>query len=650
MIARRTIHCEPLVRKNINIMMGRCWRLLTLAASVHGFVIIRPAAVRHRSIEILAKEPLDDEDDEFDVNWATEGDEEEVVEDSAEDLIAIDDIGEEEEEVMLEEDEEEDDDDIAFEDEDDEYDEDFDDEDEVDVEIVNEDEVKSSKKKDSKPKAPKIEWNEEEDGVFYEMEDPADSDDPEYTARQLKLVQEAKLGTEQRRKDSFNVVEYMNSLTEEEKAKMDASEFFRTVEERSKEVLLTADDFKDMDVEEVYKNTKGDFNDIPYPKDPHQPNVLANSTGLSDDVLRAYDEAFRDLKDTLSQEHWDKVTLLGEKISLEDLSNQTIHEISDALDEIGGSAYNCTKWLIYDLNFNVSNLILAAVKHNPDAPIIFQHWYPQLMAYDRYRHARDRDFDFTWDDVDAANTTELEYYYKGFGYDSIPLKAPAETGIMGFEDMDEEETKMAAFAAWVQDVYNPEADRVDFDEDDLRDEDNVFSEFYEEPQHPDLPDFETVEEEMEDWHAETTGVADTPEVREYRDRLARTTTYTVVDDPEFREKFRGHLIVACSAADEDLEVAERITERFEKEFGKAVYVETQVLSLAGPEDDVFEVWLESYEVDLLHSKKRATSNTVDWDGPADVDDKQLDFLTEQVRYLISDEARNSFSFETEYPV
>ncbi len=53
--------------------------------------------------------------------------------------------------------------------------------------------------------------------------------------------------------------------------------------------------------------------------------------------------------------------------------------MEDCLVEIGGSAYNVTNWLLYDLDFNVSNLILAAVKHNRDAPILLMHWYPQLV-------------------------------------------------------------------------------------------------------------------------------------------------------------------------------------------------------------------------------------------------------------------------------
>jgi hypothetical protein len=97
-----------------------------------------------------------------------------------------------------------------------------------------------------------------------------------------------------------------------------------------------------------------------------------------------------------------------------------------------------------------------------------------------------------------------------------------------------------------------------------------------------------------------------------------------------------------------LEVAERITERFEQELGKKVFVETRIMNLAREEDNVFEIWLESYEIDLLHSKKRATANAEDWDGPVDCDEAQIEFLVDRVRFLISDEVRYSYRMELEH--
>ena len=314
------------------------------------------------------------------------------------------------------------------------------------------------------------------------------------------------------------------------------------------------------------------------------------------------------------------------------------------LEEIGGSAYNVTRWLLYDLDFNVTNLMLAAVKHNRKAPILFQHWYPQLVTYKRYKSARDRDYDFNWNDVENADISELERYYAGFGYDEIPEKAPAETGIISLEDLDEEEIRMVAFEQWIAEVYNPEWDRKDFDDDSMRDEDNVFSDYYEAPQHPDIPTFEDAQEDLEEWDEE---IGDDDEDREHKKFMGEHFKYKVIRDKEFEEQFRGHLVVACTPDDSDLEVAEKITARMMEEFGKQVYVETRVIVHAREEDNVFEVWLESYEVDLLHSKKKASMNAKGWDGPVDCDDKEIESLVGKVGFLISDDSRYSYRYESD---
>jgi hypothetical protein len=66
------------------------------------------------------------------------------------------------------------------------------------------------------------------------------------------------------------------------------------------------------------------------------------------------------------------------------------------------------------------------------------------------------------------------------------------------------------------------------------------------------------------------------------------------------------------------------------------------LGHARMEDNVFEIWLESYEIDLLHSKRQAFINSKLWTGPSEVDEKQLEHLVERVRYLISDDTRFSY--------
>ena len=77
-------------------------------------------------------------------------------------------------------------------------------------------------------------------------------------------------------------------------------------------------------------------------------------------------------------------------------------------------------------------------------------------------------------------------------------------------------------------------------------------------------------------------------------------------------------------------------------FGLKVFVETRVYGHAKPEDFLFEVWLESYDIDLIHSKRRATLSSTTWDGPSECDDAQIDYLVDQVGYLISDDHRYSY--------
>ena len=482
------------------------------------------------------------------------------------------------------------------------------------------------------------EGNEEEE--FIPLQD--DPEDPNYMA-QKKLVEETIARRDQLKADKdFDEVDFLlnTEFSQEELDHLENNPFTQEVEKLANEMFcIDEDDFKGKNLEEELGKTGDIVYDDPY-ENLGDDNIL--NTGVSDDLVEKLDGAFKSIEKTLQEEPWDKVMVKAESTNLDSLDNETLTEMDACLEEIGGSAYNCTRWLLYDLDFNVSNLMLAAVKHNPQAPILFQHWFPQLQTYRRYKHARDRTFDFNWDDVENADIGELERYYQGFGYDEIPDKAPAETGIISFEDVDDEEMKMAAFEQWMIDVYNPELDRKDFDDDEFRDTDNVFSEFYEEPDHPDLPTFEDAADDLREWDEE---MGDDPKDKKYKEYMGRMHQYEYKPDPEFTKEFRGHLIVACTPMDEDLEIAEKITAVMKKNFGKQIYTETRVMAHAREEDFVFEVWLESYEIDLLHSKKRATSNDEGWKGPAECDDKQIDYLVDQVGFLISDEFRYSYRFE-----
>ncbi|KAL3779316.1 hypothetical protein HJC23_013766 [Cyclotella cryptica] len=332
------------------------------------------------------------------------------------------------------------------------------------------------------------------------------------------------------------------------------------------------------------------------------------------------------------------------QISEEDLNTWTWNEIgrNEILHVIENSnTMACPDpemWLMYDLNFNVTNLILASFKHNIEAPIIFTQWMPQLEVYERYANQRKKEFAWTWDDVEAADMEELERYYKGIGYDAIPKKEPHETGIITLyeSDLDDEEREMLALENWYDEVYNEESDNLLFDDENFEPKHNVF--------HPEYgtsdKSFTAEDKFMKEYEAFEREFAD--ESQEWRDQFATVERFEIIEDPEGQVAFRGHLVIACTPLDEDLELAEKITERSGEEFGKAVFVETRVLGHARKEDNVYEIWLESYDIDLLHSKRQAFINSKLWTGPSEVDNAQLDYLVEKVRDLISDESRYSY--------
>ena len=421
-----------------------------------------------------------------------------------------------------------------------------------------------------------------------------------------------------------------------------------------KDLNLGEEDLKDL----VTKDNDG--NNVIHPKTLAEDFPSGKLRKEAGDALFSEDRVFtdKDLEDLDSQLSAFKIarekladqTFYGEEhtmayMDIEKewplLSNQTQEEILEVMENSNTMA--CPEpenWLVYDLNFNVTNLILASFKHNPEAPIMFTQWMPQLEVYERYASQRAKNFEWTWDDVEQADMDELKRYYKGIGYDHIPTKDPGETGVIKLDTspMDDEEREMLALENWMDEVYNEESDNLLFDDENFEPRDNVFD-----------PDYGTsssdkssaIEEKfMKEYDAFEREFSE--ESQEWRDQFATVEQFKYREDPEGQEQFRGHLVVAITPTDEDMEIAEKITVRFKEEFDKAVFVETRVLGHARPEDNVFEVWLESYEIDLLHSKRQAFINSKVWTGPSEVDDKQLDYLVEEVRYLISDDARFSY--------
>jgi hypothetical protein len=327
-----------------------------------------------------------------------------------------DDDGPLEEELLLVDD---DDDELLLEDDDDD-----DDDDEYDEEVVGEYE-----EEDDVSDSDLYEDDDDDDDDDYELVD--DGSDPNYT-KQLELVEASIQARRQQADDqAFDPVEFMlnDNLSDSDIQALNESPLSKQVQDIVQNMQLAKDDIDWDNLEKDVENIDN-VEDDPYPThEPGEENLLEQDIGITDADMVELQDAWKMTQDAQTMEPWDRVVWKNEMSDAWDqLSNETLEEIDDCLEEIGGSAYNVTRWLLYDLDFNVTNLMLAAIKHNEKAPILFQHWYPQLLTYGRYKFARDRNFDFTWADVKNADLSELERYYAGFGYDEIPTKLPGETG------------------------------------------------------------------------------------------------------------------------------------------------------------------------------------------------------------------------------
>ena len=459
----------------------------------------------------------------------------------------------------------------------------------------------------------------------------------------------------------------LNKMSDEERAELENDVDLQEVEKivSKNNMMLTEDDLKDIiitdDTGETMLDPKaiaeaGSFDDDrgidAFPSssnDEDGENLVYPTNGAFDesdlvdidDKIKAYKEARARLENQtyFGEDH--TFAYLDVEKDWPRLSNETQDEILDVIENSNTMASpEPEMWLMYDLKFNVTNLILASFKHNQEAPIMFTQWMPQLEVYARYADQREKEFHWTWDDVEQADMEELERYYKGIGYDSIPKKDPSETGVITLDEseMDDEEREMLALENWYDEVYNEETANLLFDDENFEPRDNVYDDDFGTSssdksaalEEKFMKEFEAFEREFSE------------ETQEWRDQFATVEKFEYRDDPEGQKEFRGHLVIACTPTEDDVDLAEKITERFRDEFGKAVFVETRVLGHARTEDNVFEVWLESYEIDLLHSKRQAFINSKLWDGPSEVDDKQLEYLVDEVKYLISDDARDSY--------
>jgi len=531
--------------------------------------------------------------------------------------------------------------------------------------------------------------DEEEDEEFYEEDEhiPLEDDptDPHYTAqkalietsiqnrKELAAIKELTFGPGSNERLQTNINEFLDEQLAEAgvdpKTIDDLMAGMSVSEEEALEAMEGANEKMRSDYEEM---EEGDRVGIPYDRrEAFLKNVGEGTEAFpaDDDPIMKADEDEGDdasiLNDDLVQLQSAMQDLIGTTRSFADgsviqnkqvimdqereldlLDEQTLEEVYKcayqspvADDEIDYKESikneDPVGWILYDLKFNVTNLMLASCKQNPASPLLLNHWMPQLCVFSKYADARAREFVWTWDDTEDCDMDELLRYYKGLGYDEIPTFSPKDTNMIEIETQpDDEMITMAAFEHWMDEVYNMEGEDLYFDSDEFQPEDSVYDFNY---GNDDTDEVKAFEVELEAFKTEHVN-----ETQAWRDNFAKEKNYTLVVDDEAVKEFRGYLVVACCGSDSDVELAERITARMAEAHGKQVHVETRVYSHARQSDNVYEIWLESYDISLLHSKRGASYNAKNWDGPAEIDDEQMQYLVDRVGHLIGDDSRYSY--------
>lgn len=512
------------------------------------------------------------------------------------------------------------------------------------------------------------EEEDDDDSIEVEEEIPLtpDPDDDNYNA-QMKLIgdtiarREALLAVDEELEGPDSTQFFKENLEkfmdeQYEKAGLDDKEVEKylkkmqlTEEEAEEAINESAEEAREMSYSEKKKaflsTLGGDEDSFPEDGNPILQNGIKNEDlvrlqkaldGLVGTIEGYQDGSLVDNKQAMIRPHYE----------LDRLDAQTLDEINLVLNasatDMDGIEYNefinnedPTRWLLYDLDFDVENLMLASCKHNRESPLILNHWMPQLCAYSRYANARDSNFQFTWDECEKADMDELLRYYKGLGYDEIPTFTPKDTNIVELEtEYDQADMTMAAFENWMDEVYIEDDEDLYFDDEDFQPENNVFDFNYGMEDTDDVTSFKS---ELKEFHSEHRN-----ETKAWKNKYVRETKYSYEKDEDGAEQFRGHLVVACCGSDRDLELAEKITARMKDQFDKQLYVETRVYSHARQEDNLYEIWLESYDIELLHSRRGAFYNAKQWLGPADVDDEQLENLVKKIKHSIGDDARYSY--------
>lgn len=503
---------------------------------------------------------------------------------------------------------------------------------------------------------------EEEDEIVaeeMEMEEEEDEDSEEWEKNErimrnfLAKIEEAK-----RQIDNIDEETFVANMTPEDIAIIEGDEIDREVDDRAAPFLLTEQELDELESKSPEDEEDDDTENeplVPDVGDPIYGGPDENSTAIREDLIelsKSYDELVE-----VTQQHeesqQDPSTRIHNIESIDDehimrnvLDEATRNEILNLddeveLDEDGEpneiELHKQRRQLIYDLDFNVTNIFLASFKVNADAPVVLEHWMYELRNWTRYENVRLREFNFTWGDVDNADTEELDRYWQGAGTKGGTPKPTIQENpnVVEWDEgpLDYEEEYMLALESWMDEVYHEEDD-VNLDDEDLMPSDNPAAPEHgvtnendgEDPVLSDVAEFEERYEHMSP---------------EWRETYVKREQYDTVNQED--SDFRGHLVIACSPADDDLDMAEKLTLRMEKEFGEQVFVETRVVGHAKPEDYLYEIWLESWEVELLHSKRRAVFQK-DWEGPRDISEDYIDDLVKQVDFYISDEFRYAFSW------
>eukprot|EP00814_Leptocylindrus_danicus_P007051 CAMPEP_0116015298 /NCGR_PEP_ID=MMETSP0321-20121206/6760_1 /TAXON_ID=163516 /ORGANISM="Leptocylindrus danicus var. danicus, Strain B650" /LENGTH=471 /DNA_ID=CAMNT_0003485055 /DNA_START=282 /DNA_END=1694 /DNA_ORIENTATION=+ len=264
-------------------------------------------------------------------------------------------------------------------------------------------------------------------------------------------------------------------------------------------------------------------------------------------------------------------------------------------------------------------LILSAIKRNPEMPYVRPDWFekcrlemgiPEVNLWkESYK------IQFSEEDVNNADTKLVEQFYK---LRNRVLPEEYDPELDGPVQKEKRERYMARIKVGAEDSDDGTVAADESSED--------------------------MEERWNSWFEEV-----------YEDdQLAETLVYLEKDDDNMQEDYywnpryahleerlenpglAAKLIIAVRGDREDMVKSEWVTNRMNAEFPNLM-VETQLFPEASVEDQLFEIWVEAYEDELLFSKRKHYYDS-DWPGPDDFRQEDLEKLVQEVRFHLSDDA------------